>query len=752
MVRAVTPIPFVKARFFDRCGKPLAGGKVYTYEANTTTPKVTYKDPYGLTPNTNPIILDAAGEADIYLDGTYRIRITDRNDVLVNDVAKIGSWFSDNLQDTLDNISGAMDDALKPILQNLDEAINAAAAAGAGANGWTDLLIATENGETQRAKNQRNTSIYDFFTKDELTAYKAAPTTYDAGKQVQAFFDYIVANDVGVANASGDFRTRKQINFTGASKTTQLIGRLKLLPLSNFEGDNVFFFAPLEVSWHGTLDLFTGNYVYANRQVEVGFHAGTSPNGAAAPRAYIREIITGGYRQIGANLSQASTGLTIGKLTAHANGSGFTGTPAYTTPDVTLSNRVDDDNAGTGQYTEFNVSALPPSNLKTGLHIRIPNGNSYEIYTVVNVDRTTNKIRVCPNVDYTLTTDITANYVFGAGIYTAGGDASVLNINNIWVTANSYGIWQGALYPAHIGSVVSEMNFATLALGLQLDSASVGGTINYLYTESNVFDFVQVTRAAPSLRFLNDVTFNLNKIQMLGRLRSRKASGNYYHNYNYLDGLRGTSNSIQFSLQKLVDADYAREIDLSSLDTSPRYQLWNDYSALTIPLVLSSEDTATKLSYTKQQIYIGCPRRADMSATNTLTFTAPSGYTFQDGGTSYVSNGLTGMTQFVFVANVASKKVFVQKFEKYKPTVTTPIQGSATYNPPSIATGAQISTTVPITGAWAGDVLACSFSAPLSGVRIWAEMAQAQVATVYFRNDTGAAVDLPSGTIKVKVV
>ena len=142
MVRAVTPIPFVKARFFDRCGKPLAGGKIYTYEANTTTPKVTYKDPYGLTPNTNPIILDAAGEADIYLDGTYRIRITDRNDVLVNDVAKIGSWFSDSLQDTLDNISGAMDDAIKPMLQNLDDAINTAAAAGAGKNGWDANLVA----------------------------------------------------------------------------------------------------------------------------------------------------------------------------------------------------------------------------------------------------------------------------------------------------------------------------------------------------------------------------------------------------------------------------------------------------------------------------------------------------------------------------------------------------------------------------------------------------------------------------------
>lgn len=192
MVRAVTPIPFVKARFFDRCGKPLAGGKVYTYEANTTTPKVTYKDPYGLTPNTNPIILDAAGEADIYLDGTYRIRITDRNDVLVNDVAKIGSWFSDNLQDTLDNISGAMDNALKPILQNLDDAINTAAAAAAGANGWTDLLITTESGKTQRQVNDKTAIFYN------TVADMVADTKLKAGKAVITH-GYYSANDGGGA-------------------------------------------------------------------------------------------------------------------------------------------------------------------------------------------------------------------------------------------------------------------------------------------------------------------------------------------------------------------------------------------------------------------------------------------------------------------------------------------------------------------------------------------------------------------------
>ena len=197
MVRAVTPIPFVKARFFDRCGKPLAGGKVYTYEANTTTAKTTYKDPYGLTPNTNPIILDAAGEADIYLDGTYRIRITDRNGVLINDVAKIGSWFSDNLQDTLDNISGAMDDAIKPMLQNLDDVINTAAAAGAGANGWGDLLIALENGRTQREKNKDRQSVFDFLTNAELTQWRNNKLTFDWSPVAKRAFDMFKVQNGG---------------------------------------------------------------------------------------------------------------------------------------------------------------------------------------------------------------------------------------------------------------------------------------------------------------------------------------------------------------------------------------------------------------------------------------------------------------------------------------------------------------------------------------------------------------------------
>ena len=51
----------VGAQFFDNNGAPLSGGKIYTYEAGTTTPLASYTSSSGNTAHTNPIILDSAG-------------------------------------------------------------------------------------------------------------------------------------------------------------------------------------------------------------------------------------------------------------------------------------------------------------------------------------------------------------------------------------------------------------------------------------------------------------------------------------------------------------------------------------------------------------------------------------------------------------------------------------------------------------------------------------------------------------------
>lgn len=66
-------------------GAPLAGGFVYTYVAGTTTPAATYLDSALSTVNTNPIIINGAGYATIYLrtGNTYKFIVTDSAGVAV---------------------------------------------------------------------------------------------------------------------------------------------------------------------------------------------------------------------------------------------------------------------------------------------------------------------------------------------------------------------------------------------------------------------------------------------------------------------------------------------------------------------------------------------------------------------------------------------------------------------------------------------------------------------------------------------
>ncbi|MDC4308136.1 hypothetical protein NQ624_18160, partial [Acinetobacter baumannii] len=81
----------VRTRFFDKSNKPLAGGKVYTYEANSTNPKVTWSDEALTVQNTNPVLLDNEGTALIFFSGKYRFRIEDRDGVLVEDNPSVTS-------------------------------------------------------------------------------------------------------------------------------------------------------------------------------------------------------------------------------------------------------------------------------------------------------------------------------------------------------------------------------------------------------------------------------------------------------------------------------------------------------------------------------------------------------------------------------------------------------------------------------------------------------------------------------------
>lgn len=76
----------------DSVGNPVAGGKVNTFAAGTATPLATYSDSALTVLNANPVILDSAGRATIYLQALgYKIRLDDSNDTVL--------WTQDNWKD-----------------------------------------------------------------------------------------------------------------------------------------------------------------------------------------------------------------------------------------------------------------------------------------------------------------------------------------------------------------------------------------------------------------------------------------------------------------------------------------------------------------------------------------------------------------------------------------------------------------------------------------------------------------------------
>lgn len=79
------------------------------------------------------------------------------------------------------------------------------------------------------------------------------------------------------------------------------------------------------------------------------------------------------------------------------------------------------------------------------------------------------------------------------------------------------------------------------------------------------------------------------------------------------------------------------------------------------------------------------------------------------------------------------------------------LSASATYNPPSVANGAQTTQTVTVTGAAIGDFVDVSFGLDLQGLRLTGYVSSANTVTCVLVNNTGGAVDLASDFLYVTV-
>lgn len=90
-----TIAPAPKHQYLDENGDPYAGAQLFTYEAGTSTKLATYTDVNLSSANTNPIVLDAAGRATIFLSPTsYKFILAPSDDT---DPPTSPIWTVDNV-------------------------------------------------------------------------------------------------------------------------------------------------------------------------------------------------------------------------------------------------------------------------------------------------------------------------------------------------------------------------------------------------------------------------------------------------------------------------------------------------------------------------------------------------------------------------------------------------------------------------------------------------------------------------------
>lgn len=128
-----TLMPLPKQQFLTNIGTPLAGGKVYTFAAGTSTPKDTFTDQAGTVKQKNPVPLNARGEpqAPIYWSGNYRVEVRDSRGLTIYTVDNFNAdpadlWglegrIEDAIEEGLSFMQLGADSTKRPIVEKLRE-------------------------------------------------------------------------------------------------------------------------------------------------------------------------------------------------------------------------------------------------------------------------------------------------------------------------------------------------------------------------------------------------------------------------------------------------------------------------------------------------------------------------------------------------------------------------------------------------------------------------------------------------------
>ena len=148
---------YPKFRADDSNGEPMAFGQVYSYVPGTTTPKATYTSSTGDVANSNPVVLDNKGEADIYTVGPTKLVLK----------KKVGSFYVTQWEETVEGSSAILGNYKYPDYEATDQ--GAADATYTTVKDIIDGLAADEGATIFLPHNSGGvTTAYTFLTAETI--------------------------------------------------------------------------------------------------------------------------------------------------------------------------------------------------------------------------------------------------------------------------------------------------------------------------------------------------------------------------------------------------------------------------------------------------------------------------------------------------------------------------------------------------------------------------------------------------------
>jgi hypothetical protein len=348
--------PTAKSQFIGADGVPLSGGKVYTYIAGTTLPQATYTDYTGAVANSNPVILDARGEASIWLgEATYKFKLTDADDVeiwTVDYIAAPTTALSPVLSGNVVISTDSSGPALKitqtgtgPVLRVQDETdpdatpfiITSSGYVGIGTVAPSEALDIDNDGKIQ------------------LSAAGIARTTISADAS-NSIFAAAGARNFVIKTANATRQTIDGVGdttFTGSVTATTFYGDWENLPAGTAM---LFVQTAAPTGW-------TKSTTHNNKALRVVSGAASSGGSVAFTTAFASQAVTG---------TVASYTLTTSDIPSHnhsASSSSSVSDPghAHSYTGVSGSNTY---NAGTGgTFTVPNAAGLTTGGAGTGISV-----------------------------------------------------------------------------------------------------------------------------------------------------------------------------------------------------------------------------------------------------------------------------------------------------------------------------------------------------------------------------------------------